>query len=664
MEHAFLRDLVIIFACSALVIYLLHRLKVPSVVGFIAAGIIIGPYGLGLIENMREIETLAEIGVVLLLFIIGIEFSMAEFIRLKKPAIIGGGLQVFVTGAITVAAVHLFTSDIRVSVFMGFLVALSSTAIVLKMLMERGETDSPHGRAMIGILIFQDLCVVPMMLLTQFLAGAGGGPEDLAFAVLKGLFIVGVVVFAARWAVPQILHRLVHTRSSELFTISIIFICMGIALLTARFGLSLALGAFLAGLIISDSEYAYEATAKIVPFKDSFLGLFFVSVGMLMDARFMMANLSTIAAAVAVVLVVKALIASVVVYLVQGSPRVAVISGLGLAQVGEFSFVLAAVGKSSGLFPEGLYQTFLSASLVTMFITPFVISFSPKAASRLINIGVLRRLEPSPAGEVLPRSTAGHVIIVGFGVVGRNLARTLKGTGISYVALELNSDIVHKAKKEGEPIYFGDGTSVENLRKLGIRRARVLLVAISDPAAARKIAAVSRKENPELYIIVRTRYLLEVDELRALGADEVIPEEFEAAVEVFSRVLHLYNVPRNVIDEYGDEVRRDSYKALRKITVRKKRFAAEMPMLSEIVTEPFLIKGDSHFVGRSLNNLRLRSKTGATVMAVKRDETVYQNPEADFTFREGDVILLVGKPADIARAVEYIEYGDRPPTHH
>ncbi len=655
MEHAFLKDLVIIFACSALAIYFLHKFRVPSIVGFIAAGIIIGPYGLGLIENMREVEILAEIGVVLLLFVIGIEFSMAEFIRLRKPATLGGGFQVILTAAVTAGATFWLSGNIRLSLFMGFLVALSSTAIVLKMLMERGETDSPQGRSMVGVLIFQDLCVVPMMLVTHFLSGAGGGFSELALALFKASVIVAVVLVGARWAVPLMLHRLVRTKSTELFTISIIFTCLGIALLTAKFGLSLALGAFLAGLVISDSEYAYEATAKVLPFKDSFLGLFFVSVGMLIDLRYILGQISTVALAAAIVFVVKALIATSVVYAVQRSPRVAAVSGLGLAQVGEFSFVLAAVGKSAGILPEGLYQTFLSASLVTMIMTPFVINASPAIIKRTLSFGPLRKLEPSPAVERYVGGLSGHVVIVGFGVVGRNLARSLKGTGISYVALELNNDIVLEERSKGEPIYFGDGTSRETLVKLNVQRARLLLVAISDPSAVRKIVSIARAANPETYILVRTRYLKEVEELRQVGADEVIPEEFESSVEILSRVLHLYNVARNVIDEHIEEVRKDSYAALRKPSAWRKPLATELPMLSEIVTETFLLKKDSRFVGRSLKDLRLRTETGATVMAVKRDDEIIQNPEADFSFSEGDIVLLIGKPGDISRALQYME---------
>jgi CPA2 family monovalent cation:H+ antiporter-2 len=664
LEQELLRDIVIILACSAIVIYVLNRFRMPPIVGFIAAGIIIGPSGLGVIENPAIIESLAEIGIILLLFVVGIEFSMSEFMRLKKPAFLGGGLQVGLTGGLAFAIAYLITGDVRLSVFIGFLVSLSSTAIVFKMLSERGQIDSPQGRSMVGILIFQDLCVVPMMLLTYSLAGEGEIFPGILLTLAKGTLMVVVVLLLARWAVPAVLHRIVHTKSTELFTISIILSCLGIAFLTSKFGISLALGAFLAGLIISESEYAFEATAKVLPLKDSFLGLFFVSVGMLIDVKFMYVNLSILALAVAAVFVLKALIASGVVFAVQGSPRVAAISGLGLAQVGEFSLVLAAVGKSTGLMPAEAYQMFLSASLVTMLFTPFVMSASPRAAEFIMRAGPLKRLEPTPPGEYIPKSLSGHVFIIGFGVVGRNLARTLKGTGLPYVVLELNNDIVRAERRKGEPIYFGEGTSLETLKKLGILRARLLLIAISDPAATRKIVAIARIVNPDIYIIVRTRYVGEVDDLHALGANEVIPEEFVASVEIFSRVLNIYNVPRNVVDDHVEDIRKGGYMALRKMDTARRLLSEELPMLSEIVTESYLLKGPSRFIGHSLSDLRLRSRTGATVMAIKRGDTIHQNPDADFVFEEGDIILLVGRPSDIGRAVEYIESGDSPNIPH
>ncbi len=654
MELELLKELVYTFGVSALSVFLLHRLKVPSIVGFILAGIIIGPYGFEVIEGAEQIETLAEVGIILLLFALGLEFSIAEIIKLGKSALLGGGLQVGTTIAVAAALAYPFVGQVNVALFVGFLVALSSTAIVLKMLSERGETDSPHGRAMLGVLIFQDLCLVPLMLLTSPLSGQGSPLDLFGTAVLKGFLIVAAVIVAARWLTPWVLHSIVRTRSSELFTISIILICLGIALLTAKFGLSLALGAFLAVLIISDSEYAYEALAKVLPFKDSFLGLFFVSIGMLLDVSYLLENLTTVALIVAAIFVLKVLLSWFAVFVAQGSFRVAATAGLGLAQVGEFSFVLAAVGKATGLMPGELYQVFLSSSIVTMAMAPFVIKASHPLAEKLSAWPLFRGLERMPAREHAPPELEDHVIIIGYGVVGRNLARTLKGASIPYVVVDLNSDVVRAEKEKGEAICFGDGTNRTLLRRLGIRRARLLLVAVSDAAATRNIIATAKSENRDLHIVVRTRYLKEVDDLIALGADEVIPEEFESSVEIFSRILHLYNVPRNIIDDFIEDVRKDSYRVFRTMMEHKKPFKAHLPMLSEIDSEVYQIRDNSTISGTSLSKLRFRTKTGATVMAVKRDGLVVQNPEPDFELQAGDIILLVGSRRDINRAMDYM----------
>ncbi|MDZ4383404.1 MAG: monovalent cation:proton antiporter-2 (CPA2) family protein, partial [Thermodesulfovibrionia bacterium] len=371
MEFEFLKSLVIILGASALVVFLLHKLKIPSVVGFLVAGVIIGPYGIGIVKDVRSVEIMADIGVILLLFTIGIEFSMAKLVRMKKAVLGGGGVQVLLTISLLAIVAYLVTGHINKSVFTGFLVALSSTAIILKMLAERGEIDTPHGRIMVGILIFQDLCVVPMMLLIPVLSRDGINVLDVAIKMGKAALIIAAVLMSAKWIVPNLLHQVVRTKSRELFITTIILLCLGIALLTSRFGLSLALGAFLAGLIISESEYAHQATSDILPFKESFMGLFFVSVGMLMNVGYMAGNWQKIAITVALIFGLK-IITRIISGLVTGSTvRTAVSAGLGLAQIGEFSFVLAVAGKTSGLISEDFYQVFLSSSVATMMITPF-----------------------------------------------------------------------------------------------------------------------------------------------------------------------------------------------------------------------------------------------------------------------------------------------------
>lgn len=659
-EYTFLKLLVIIFGVSASVVFLLNRLKIPSIVGFLIAGVFMGPHGFGIIKDIHNVELLAEIGVILLLFTIGLELSFKNIMMLRS-AVLGGGLsQVLLTILAATAISYPLLGKFNAALFAGFLVAMSSTAIVMKMLFDRAEMDSPHGRIAVGVLIFQDLCVVPFMLFVPILAGNSGGLVGVALTMAKAAAIIVVVILGARWLVPQILHQIAHTRSRELFVIAIILLCLGTALLTSRLGLSLALGAFLAGLIISESEYAYQAISDIVPFKESFNGLFFISVGMLMNLSFLGTNLITAISAVIVILFLKAFITFISVSFLGYSPRVAMQTGLHLAQIGEFSFVLATAGRTAGLIADNIYQIFLSASVMTMVLTPFIISISPAFSGWLSSRRLLHRLDrmkKKAEMEGYPRKKTGHVIIIGFGLNGRNLARVLRDADIPYVVLELNNNTVRTMKKKGEPIYYGDGSSPEILHKLGITAAKVLVIAISDPASTRRIVQIARKENPTIHIIVRTRYTSEIEDLIKLGADEVIPEEFETSIEIFARVLHHYQTPRNLISGHIENIRSDSYRVLRKVELPRRHLAERHEVLSGIETETFLIKDKTHASGRSLAQLSLRSETGATVIAVRRDEKLITNPDADFVLEPGDVVYLIGRKDNISRAFRLLEEG-------
>ena len=660
MEFDFLKSLVIIFGVSVIVVFLLNRLKIPSIMGFLVAGVIIGPYGVGMVKDIHSVEMLAEVGVILLLFTIGIEFSMARLTRIKKAVMGGGGIQVLLTITLSAIAAYLVTGDTNKSIFFGFLIALSSTAIVLKILSEKGEVDSPHGRIITGVLIFQDLCVVPLMLLIPTLSGEGINVIDIAMKMGKAVLIIASVLLGARWVVPALLHQIVHTKNRELFITTIILFCLGIALLTSKFGLSLALGAFLAGLIISESEYAHQAASDILPLKDSFIGLFFVSIGMLMDIGYIGDNFLKIAIAVLLIFGLK-VITGMFSALMIGSPlRASIHAGFGLAQIGEFSFVLAVAGKVAGLITEDFYQIFLSSSVITMMATPFILKASPGLSAWITARHLLEkaaRLKKISEGEGFPRKRHGHVIIVGFGLNGRNLARVLKDIEIPYVVLEINSDTVRDMKEKGEPIYYGDGTSKEILHKLGIERAKLLVIAISDPASTRKITSIARHENAGLYIIVRTRYLTEVDDLKALGADEVIPEEFETSIEIFARVLHQYDFPNNVILNMVDKIRNDSYTALRSMEFPKKHLFGKSGWLPEIEIDGYKIPDDSHLSGKSISELQVRKKTGVTIIAVRRGSEVFTNPEPDFMFKDGDIILFTGDRESMNMALNYFRGG-------
>ena len=658
MEYEFLKSLEVIFIASAAVILLLYKLKMPSLIGFIVAGIIIGPHGVGLIEDIHFIQILAEIGVILLLFTIGIEFSMAKLVRIRKAVLGGGGAQVIFTIIISAAITYVAIGDVNKSIFFGFLYALSSTAIVLKLLIERGEIDSPHGHTMVGILIFQDLCIVPLMLLVPVLSGDGISAADVALKMGKAALIIVIVLVSARWFVPSLLHQIVRTKSRELFLTTIILLCLGIALLTARFGLSLALGAFLAGLIISESEYAHQAISDILPFKDSFMGLFFVSIGMLVDTGFVFDNGLRIAGVVAFIVGLKIITGTGAALATGASMRSSVLAGLGLAQIGEFSFVLAVAGKESGLISEAFYQIFLSSSVVTMIMTPFLLNAASPVSEWIAGRPLLKkfiRRQESLDGESGPRKRQDHVVIVGFGLNGRNLAKVLREAEIPYTVLEMNSDTVREMKKKGEPIHYGDGTSAEILHKLGIHRARLLVVAISDPVSTRRVVSIARHANPQIYIIVRTRYLVEVDDLRALGADEVIPEEFETSIEIFSRVLHRYSFPRNAILDMVDKIRSSSYAALRSVEVPRRHLFEKYEWLPEIEIDGYHIPENSDLSEKTIKELQIRKKTGVTIIAVRRGKIVHTNPEPDFRFRSGDFILFTGDRENMNAALDYFQ---------
>jgi len=658
MELAFLKTLFIIFGVSAFVVFVLQKLKVSSIVGFLIAGVALGPHGSGIIREVREVELLAEVGVILLLFMIGLEISLKSLKRIRSTIIGGGFSQVFLTFLATAAIAYPFLGKLNASLFTGFLVALSSTAIVMRMLFDRAEMDSPHGRLSMGILIFQDLCVVPLMLLVPILAGNQGSFVQVSWTLFKSAAILFIVIFGARWLVPNLLHQIVHTRSRELFVITIILLCLGTALLTSELGLSLALGAFLGGLVISESEYAYQAISDILPFKDSFNGLFFISIGMLMNLKFLSENLFVIVLAVLFILLLKTSTGFFSVHLLGHPVRVSLQTGLHLAQIGEFSFVLAMAGKSAGLITENLYQLFLSASVCTMVLTPFILRASPRISSWMSSKKLLERLDrmrKKAAREGFPSRREGHVIIIGFGLNGRNLAEVLKESSVPYVVLELNNYTVLEMKKKGEPIFYGDGTSPEILHKLGIATARMLVVAISDPSSTRRIVQVARKENARLYIIVRTRYTAEVEDLLKLGANEVIPEEFETSIEIFAKVLHHYQVPKNVLIEQIEKIRSGSYEVLRRVELPSKNLPEKCEILTDIDTETYLVNDRSNASGRSIKKLEIRSTTGATVIAVKRGNEIIPSPGLEFVFTPGDIIYLIGNKESLSKAFALLE---------
>ncbi len=658
MIYEFLQAILIIFGISGLIIYVLGKFKIPAIVGFLIAGTIIGPHGMALIKEPQQVELIAEIGVILLMFTIGVEFSIPKLFSLKKEVFLFGSLQVlFTIIVVSIISQIVLNTALNLSLFYGFIVALSSTAIVMKLLSDRGELNSPHGKISLGILLFQDLCVVPLMLFTQMLSAEDGSFYMFFGIILKAFIILTVIFLFSRIAVPFILHEVVKTRSRELFIIAIISICLGTAFFTSKLGLSLALGAFLAGVVISESEYSAQAVSDILPFKETFSGIFFISIGMLLNVTYITNNISELAFLVGGIFFSKALSIALIIYFFLRSLKICLTSALALSQIGEFSFILAFTGKIMGLLNENDYQNFIAASVITMLFTPLIIRYSPSAISYLISKEPFKALEKTQKikGKEIVVRKSNHVIIIGFGLNGRNLARVLKETNIPYVILELNPDTVRKMKKKGEPIYYGDGTSPEILHKLGIHRAKILVIAISDPVSTRKIVQIAKTLNQKIHTIVRTRFITEIEELTKLGADEVIPEEFETSLEIFARVLHRFGVPRNQILQMIEKIRAEGYEILRLTDISKTRSGIECIVFEGLEMDSFLVEKDSWLIGHSLKSLNLRQEAKVTVIAVQRGEETILNPQADFILKEGDIIIYVGNKKQLIEAMSFFQ---------
>lgn len=653
-----LTDLLVIFAVSIIVVFVFHQLRLPSIAGFLAAGALLGPYGLNLISDVQQVKVMAEIGVVLLLFTIGIEFSLTHLAAARSLVLVGGPLQVgsvLVLATLIGAVVGL---DDGKAIFWGCLLSLSSTAIVLRVLGDRGETDSPYGRIAIGVLIFQDLAVVPMMLFTPLLAGykeSAIGPLLLVLA--QSTIMVGLIFAAAWFLVPRLLEQIVKSRSRELFLLTTIVLCLGIAWLASLTGLSLALGAFIAGLVISESEYSHQAMAEVLPFRDSFNSLFFVSIGMLMDVRVVLAHPVLLVTLVGAVLLGKFLTAAGSVLAAGHSPRAAVLAGIALAQVGEFSFILAQEGQEAGLLAEEPYQIFLTVSVLTMVLTPFLIQLAPKVARRTEAVQRLHRWFPGRTAAQVERTETrhlrvkDHVVVVGFGLNGRNLARVLQETEIPYVIMDLDSEKVRRESRTGLPIYYGDATNPNVLRQLRIEEARVLVVAISDPFSARRIVQIARGLHPDLHIIVRTRYLRELEELHQLGADEVVPEEFETSIEIFALVLRTYKMPQEFIVQKAEQVRREGYALLRRSELPELAHHLRGGTLTDVEVETCRIEPDSPAVGKTLGQISIRPRTGASVIALTRSGVTESNPSEKVRLDAGDIVVLLGTRPQIQRAI-------------
>lgn len=557
MESELLKDLVVVFALAVVTVVALRKAGVPSIAGFILAGIFAGPNVLRVVGNAHEVEVLADVGVALLLFGIGLELSLDRVRRLWRLILTAGSIQVSVTTAAVAVGLWLALYPVTMAVFFGCVVAVSSTAVVLSTLRSRGDLDSPHGRLTLGILIFQDLCVVPMILMIPMLAGSEP-PGALAAAALKSAVVLAATLIGARFLVPRLLNLVARTRQRDVFVLSVFLICIGTAWLVSAAGVSLALGAFLAGLVVAGSEYRHQALSDLIPFREVFASVFFVSVGMLLDPLTIWESALPIFLLLAVIVLGKALIATLASLSLRLPLRVSVLAGLALAQVGEFSFVLLSAGRDAMALPQPFTDNLAVAIVLSMLITPLVIAVSPRVLAGMGQVPVLtQRLQVRTASDpsLKAHPVKDHVIIAGYGLTGQQLAQVLEQCGIQYVIVDINPENIRGALQRGEPAFFGDVTSGEVLESLGLTYARELVIAINDVGATIHSIHAARRVAPSLPIFVRVPYVADIARVIKAGASEVVAAELEVSVVVSQRILEKCQINKESIEQHVERVR-------------------------------------------------------------------------------------------------------------
>ena len=572
MDITLLEEILIIFGVSVAVLLVCWRINVPPLVGLIATGVMAGPHGLGWISPAADVDFLAEVGVALLLFNIGVEVSLKKFLEGYRLVLGGGALQVALSFPFGFGVSLFVGSSLWESVLLGVIFSLSSTALVLKLLQERMELGSSYGKLTLSILIFQDLLVMPLLLAIPLFAKGTPPLETLFTGLGWGIFLLFAVLIAGKLVVPRLLKLVAKTGSNDLFGLSVLFICFSVAWVTFSFGLTLALGAFLSGLIISSSEYHHKALGRILPLQSIFTCFFFVATGMFLDLTVFLDHALLIAFLVVGCLLVKTLTGAAVALFLKFPIDTAVKTGLALSQMGEFSFVLLKAASTYGLAGRLGGQVLFAVILISMGITPFLIRFGPKVAAwvtgwRLADI-VHRRLgvQLAEASRLLEQADrSDHVVIMGFTMLGKNLAHCLRKLGIPFIAVDIDPATVHEARTRGIPILLGDASSNAVINVLALDKAKVLVVTMEDRYTSSVVIEKAARQNPELHIVARTRHLTEVELLLQAGAREVIPDEMESSAKVLRRVMRRYSPTPDEIEALIAEVHAADYRRLHRI---------------------------------------------------------------------------------------------------
>ena len=647
-ERTFLRDLAVVLAASFPVLFVCRRLKVPQVVGFLVTGVAIGPHALGWVREASRVESIAEFGVALILLFVGLEFPLRRLKALGRTSLVGGTLQMALTTAGGYALARLWGSPANQAVFFGLLVSVSSTAVVLPILKQRDELAAPYGRRFLAVALFQDLAVIPILLfLPALVSGSGPGAAAVAGRVVLAIAGVGALIAVARRAAPHLLDAVARMGSRETFTGAVVVLVLLMVAAGEKAGVSAAMGAFGAGIVLGESDHVHEVAATLAPLHDLLSSLFFVSVGMLLEPAFLASRPLEVGAGVLALVAVKSVAAFAALRVAGTVPRTAARASLALANVGEFSFVLATTGVSLALLSGEARQIVVAATVGTLVLAPFLVAAGPALALRLPEA-------VEGAGDAVEKPRTRHIVVVGAGLNGTNVARVLQEIGIPHVLVDIDPERVADARREGLDALRADATGAEGQIAAGVDRALGVVVTMPDPDASRRTVRLARQRNAAVRILVRTRYVKEVDALRQLGADEVIPEEFETSIELVARVLRLLHVPGNVVATQIRLLRDEAYRRLRDPQAK----AASGRRLSALVaagtSELFLILPDTAPDGRLLGELDLAAAHVA-VPAVLRDGVPHAPPAPDFRLAAGDTLVLVGAHEDLARVLPRLE---------
>ena len=638
----------VILITAVIVLLIFNKLKLPSMIGLFITGIVLGHA----INDTSMISTLSELGVIFLLFIIGLEFSAEKFSAIKRYALIGGILQVSLT---TIAITFLGMAiglEKNSSVFFGFLVAFSSTAIVMKIMQQKHLTHSIQGRVTLGILIFQDIAAIAVILLTPLLGGEAIEIHTIPMLLLKFIGLALLIFIGAKWFIPLALKDAAKTKNRDLFLLLTLFICMGTTFATSLLGIGPELGAFIAGLLISNTEYSHQTLGYIQPFQDVFMSLFFISIGLMVNLHLFLYNIWIILALTVIILVVNFTVTLIAGMALKLPTKISVSIAILLSQIGEFSFVLASEGMKFGLMSQRFFSIFLGVSILTMSTTPFLQKLTPKIVSLFAKISYFQvdeELKTIPEELEDAKPIEDHVILVGMGTIGKQMTRACNQFNVPILAVDMNPIVVEQQQALGVPIIYGNASNESVLKELRVTSAQCIVISASTYEGTLKTIDAARRLNPDIHIIVRTKYLRNIEEVIEAGADEVIPKEFETSILMFTRIMDYYQKDMDEIAEAVNDLRSDNYDAFRSVSSEDVSTYLSNSF-TDLEVDSVRVYNDAHISDFPFE------KHNLTINSVIRLNSTITNIDNDFQFLEDDIILFTGLRNDINRFFDDIEF--------